>query len=114
MRELIFDPPALNNSTFAQPLPIDRAGRSATAHPRNGVPMPGRWHVYPEMAAAGLWTTAGDLARIGCEFLRTLKGESSPLRLSAGLAGEMLKPQLPTNFGRGGVQRARLGMRWPG
>jgi hypothetical protein len=26
-----------------------------------------------KMAAAGLWTTADDLARIGCEFLRILK-----------------------------------------
>jgi len=96
MRGLIFDPLALNNSTFAQPLPPDLAVRTATAHPWNGVPMPGRWHVYPEMAAAGLWTTVGDLARIGCEFLRVLKGESSPLGFSAGLAAEMLKPQLPT------------------
>jgi CubicO group peptidase (beta-lactamase class C family) len=56
--------------------------------------MPGRWHVYPEMAAAGLSTTAGDLARIGCEFLRVLKRESSPLGFSAELAAEMLKPQL--------------------
>jgi CubicO group peptidase (beta-lactamase class C family) len=97
MRELIFDPLALQNSTFAQPLPRDLAARSATAHPWNGVPIAGRWHVYPEMAAAGLWTTAGDLARIGCEFLRVLKGESSPLGLSAVSAAEMRQPQLPTD-----------------
>jgi CubicO group peptidase (beta-lactamase class C family) len=97
MRELIFDPLGLQNSTFAQPLPPDQATRAATAHPWNGMPSPGRWHIYPEMAAAGLWTTAGDLARIGCEFLRVLKGESSPLGLSAELAAEMLKPQLSTD-----------------
>jgi CubicO group peptidase (beta-lactamase class C family) len=107
MRELIFDPLALNDSTFAQPLPANLASRSATAHPRNGVPMPGRWHVYPEMAAAGLWTTAGDLARIGCEFLRILRGESSPLGFSAGLAAEMLKPQLPT-----ALEGAFTGLGW--
>jgi CubicO group peptidase (beta-lactamase class C family) len=98
MRELIFDPLALQNSTFAQPLPPDQAACAATAHPWNGVPIPGRWHVYPEMAAAGLWTTAGDLGRIGCEFFRALKGESSPLGLSAESAAEMLKPQLPTEL----------------
>jgi CubicO group peptidase (beta-lactamase class C family) len=97
MGELIFDPLALQNSTFAQPLPPDLAARAATAHPWNGVPLPGRWHVYPEMAAAGLWTTAGDLVRIGCEFLRSLRGESSPLGLSPESAAEMLKPQLPTD-----------------
>ena len=25
--------------------------------------MKGKWHIYPEMAAAGLWTTPSDLAR---------------------------------------------------
>ncbi len=52
--------------------------------------MPGRWNIYPEMAAAGLWTTAGDLARIGCAFLRTLQGDHSPFGLSRESATEML------------------------
>jgi CubicO group peptidase (beta-lactamase class C family) len=98
MNELVFDPLALKNSTYAQPLPADWAARSATAHPWNGVPTPGRCHIYPEMAAAGLWTTAGDLARIGCAFLGALSGESASLGLSAAAAAEMLKPQLPTDL----------------
>jgi CubicO group peptidase (beta-lactamase class C family) len=98
MNELVFDPLALKSSTFAQPLPADLAARSATAHPWNGVPLPGRCHVYPEMAAAGLWTTAGDLARIGVAFLHALGGEESAFGLSAASAAEMLKPQLPTDL----------------
>ncbi len=108
MRELTFDPLALRSSSFAQPLPPDLAARSATAHPWNGVPLQGRWRVYPEMAAAGLWTTAGDLARIGCEFLRALRGESSPLGLSAESAAEMLQPQLPTDV----AGEAFVGLGW--
>jgi CubicO group peptidase (beta-lactamase class C family) len=108
MRELIFDPLALENTTFAQPLPVDLAARSATAHAWNGVPKPGRWHVYPEMAAAGLWTTAGDLARIGCAFLHTLQGKRSPLGLSRETASEMLKPKLPTNVEGGDF----MGLGW--
>jgi beta-lactamase family protein len=107
MRELIFAPLALENSTFAQPLPTDLAARSATAHAWNGVPMPGRWNIYPEMAAAGLWTTAGDLARIGCAFLRTLQGDQSPLGLSRESAAEMLKPQLQTH-----VEGDFVGLGW--
>jgi CubicO group peptidase (beta-lactamase class C family) len=98
MRELIFDPLALENTTFAQPLPVDLAARSATAHPWNGVPVPGRWRVHPEMAAAGLWTTAGDLARIGCAFLHSLRGDHSTLGLSHESSAAMLKPQLPTDL----------------
>lgn len=59
--------------------------------------MPGRWNVYPEMAAVGLWTTAGDLAGIGYAFLRILQGDQSPLGLSRESATEMLKPQLRTH-----------------
>jgi len=97
MRELVFEPLALQNSSFAQPLPTDMAARSATAHAWNGVPTPGRWHIYPEIAAAGLWTTAGDLARIACAFLSTLQGDYLPFGLSRESAAEMLRPQLRTH-----------------
>jgi len=57
MRELLLDPIGMSDGTYEQPLPAARAGQAATAHPWKGRPLPGRWHVYPEMAAAGLWTT---------------------------------------------------------
>ena len=49
-------------STFEQPLPPDR-GQAAARHD---------WHVYPESAAAGLWTTPGDLARYACALQAAL------------------------------------------
>jgi hypothetical protein len=30
--------------------------------------VPGRWHVYPELAAAGLWTTPSDLTKVIIEL----------------------------------------------
>jgi CubicO group peptidase (beta-lactamase class C family) len=95
MRELILDPLGMTDSTFEQPLPSEMAARAATAHPWNGVQTRGGWHVYPEMAAAGLWTTAGDLARLGTEVMRTLWGDRSPLGLKQDTVAEMLRPQLP-------------------
>jgi len=53
----------MRDSDYSQPLPEERHGRAATAHDEIGRPIEGRWHTYPELAAAGLWTTPGDLAR---------------------------------------------------
>jgi CubicO group peptidase (beta-lactamase class C family) len=83
MNELVFRPLKLINSTFAEPLPGHLAIRAATAHPWNGTPLPGRWRVHPEMAAAGLWTTAGDLARIGVDYLNALRVCPRTSRLNA-------------------------------
>ena len=53
MRELVFNPVAMHDSTYDQPLPESWEKQAATAHPYKGTPLPGKWHVYPEMAAAG-------------------------------------------------------------
>jgi CubicO group peptidase (beta-lactamase class C family) len=94
MRDLVLEPAGMMDSSFAQPLPAAIAARAARAHPWNGVETPGGWHVYPEMAAAGLWTTAADLGRLGIEILRTLRGDKSRLDLSRDGLTSMLHPQL--------------------
>ena len=68
MRELALDPLGMEHSTFEQPLPAGWRGRAATAHRSDGKPVEGDWHTYPEMAAAGLWTTPSDLARVVAEI----------------------------------------------
>ena len=80
MRERVLGPAGMTHSTFAQPLPLDRADEAATAHGLDGAPIPGRYHIYPEMAAAGLWTTPSDLARFVLEIQRALTGfEGGPI-----------------------------------
>jgi CubicO group peptidase (beta-lactamase class C family) len=95
MRDLVLDPLRMADSTFEQPLPASMAARAAAAHPWSGEQVPGGWHVYPEMAAAGLWTTAGDLARLGADLMRALRGEKSALGLTQETVSSMLAPQLP-------------------
>jgi CubicO group peptidase (beta-lactamase class C family) len=100
MRELVLDPLGMKNSTYEQPLPADRARFAATGHPSDSRPVPGKWHVYPEMAAAGLWTTAADLARFAIEIQLSREGRSNKV-LSAAMIDQMLTPQVEDHIGLG-------------
>jgi CubicO group peptidase (beta-lactamase class C family) len=58
MRRLVLAPTGMTRSTHENPLPQARWTEAATGHEKPDTPVPGHFHVYPEMAAAGLWTTA--------------------------------------------------------
>lgn len=66
---------------------------TATGARADGTLIPGKWHVYPEMAAAGLWTTATDLAKFGIEIALSKQGKANHV-LSQATTQEMLKPQI--------------------
>jgi CubicO group peptidase (beta-lactamase class C family) len=90
MKETVLGPAGMAHSTYEQPLPKSRMGEAAMPHHSNGQPTPGGPHVYPEMSAAGLWTTPSDLARFAIELQNALEGKSTIL--SAATAKEMLTP----------------------
>lgn len=93
MQSTILDKLHMNNSTFEQPLPRQYAEHAAIAHRGNGQPIAGNWHTYPEMAAAGLWTTPSDLAHFAIEILTSSRGKSGRL-LSGEMTREMLTPHM--------------------
>ena len=90
MRELVLDPVGMTNSTFEQPLSPERDVKAARAHNGRGREMDAKWHVYPEQAPAGLWTTPTDLAKLAIEVQNALRGESRVLSRAA--AQEMVTP----------------------
>ncbi len=90
-REWVLHPIGMTNSTFEQPLPAQREKQAARAHSRTGARMGDPWHVYPEQAAAGLWTTPADLARFAIEVQLALLGKSTRV-LSQTMAREMVSP----------------------
>ena len=53
--------------------------------------MPVPWHVYPEQAAAGLWTTPSDLARFVIEIQKAVRGPAGAV-LEQAFAREMVSP----------------------
>jgi CubicO group peptidase (beta-lactamase class C family) len=99
MRETVFAPLGLEHSTYEQPLPPALAPTAAAGTYPNGKSVEGRWHVYPEMAPAGLWTTPSDLARIAIAVSKTRAGKSKSV-LSQAMARQMLTPQ-SEGFGLG-------------
>ena len=74
MQQTVLGPIGMTSSSFEQPQPSARAALTAAGYYADGTPVRGRWHVYPEMAAAGLWTTATDLAKFAIEIQETLAG----------------------------------------
>lgn len=90
MQELVLAPVGMIHSTYEQPLPGQQDSNAARAHDGNGKAMNVKWHVYPEQAAAGLWTTPSDLLRFGIELQKALRGESKLLSRTTAL--EMVAP----------------------
>jgi CubicO group peptidase (beta-lactamase class C family) len=93
MRETVLAPLGMNRSTYEEPLPESWRAAASTGYLANGDPVPGRFRTYPEMAAAGLWTTPSDLAKWAIALERAYNGEPSPL-MSRASARAMLTPGL--------------------
>lgn len=91
MQAEILDPLGMKHSTFQQPLPREMMRGAASAHDMNGKVIGGKWHVYPELAAAGLWTTPSDLCRFAIALQRAATGSDQSI-LSTTLAQQMLTP----------------------
>jgi CubicO group peptidase (beta-lactamase class C family) len=109
MQELVLEPVGMTHSTYAQPLPLELQGEAATAHDADGNPVAGRWHVYPELAAAGLWTTPGDLARYAIAVQRAVAGEPGAI-LGQELAESMLARRMRTGALIRGLDSVGLGL----
>lgn len=76
-RATVLKPLKMTNSTYSQPLPAGWRPKAATGYRRDGKEVEGKIHVYPEMAAAGLWTTPTDLAKFAIEMQMSLAGRSN-------------------------------------
>ncbi len=79
MASHVLEPFGMSSSTFENPLPRAMWARAASGTYPGVTPVPGGWNVYPEMAAAGLWTTASDLARFAIGVEEAFAGTKNPV-----------------------------------
>ena len=93
MHDAVLAPIGMNDSTYQQPLPPALAKLAASGTRADGKTIPGKWHIYPEMAAAGLWTTSGDLAKFAIDIALSKNGKANNV-LTESMTRQMLTPQL--------------------
>jgi len=77
VRQRVLEPVGMSSSTYEQPIPSSLRASAASGYYADGTPVPGGHHIYPEMAAAALWTTSTDVARFLIELQLSLRGESN-------------------------------------
>jgi CubicO group peptidase (beta-lactamase class C family) len=106
LHDTVLAPIGMTRSTYEQPLPQNPRGNAATPYASDGKPVEGGAHTYPELAAAGLWTTPTDVARYAIEVDRSISGNANHV-----LSPQMTKEMLTSGMGhstRGRSCRARV------
>lgn len=85
VEETIFKPLGMKDSNFTPP-----EFQTVHGNDDDAQPLPGKWVQQPELAAAGLWTTPEDLAKVVIGIQKSLKQEGG--FLNPELAQKMVTP----------------------
>jgi CubicO group peptidase (beta-lactamase class C family) len=100
MSSAVLQPLGMTSSCYAlEPDSVGKGERGAsarevaTAYRHDGRDIGCKYHVYPELAAAGLWTTPSDIARFVVEMQLAVAGRSEKV-LTHAMARKMLTPYL--------------------
>jgi CubicO group peptidase (beta-lactamase class C family) len=105
--ERVLAPIGMVHSTYRQPIPDSLLEATAAGYYSDGSAVPGRHHIYPELAAAALWTTPTDVARFLIEVQRSLHGESN--RVLSRATTELLVTEVKDDHSLGFYQRSIRG-----
>jgi CubicO group peptidase (beta-lactamase class C family) len=109
----VLKPMGMTNSSYTQPPAKGNLQKSATAYDDHGKEIRGKYHIYPEQAAAGLWTTPTDLAKYIIETQLSLQGKSNKV-LNQQLTRLRLTPYVDSAIALGVFINTRGGQRYFG
>jgi CubicO group peptidase (beta-lactamase class C family) len=117
MQARVLAPFKMVSSSFSQPASSHILKHAALPHDSTGKPYTGGPSTYPELAAAGMWTTPSDLARFVIGVQASVAGHSkvlnqanartmlTPVRNDYALGFEMAGSGAATSFAHGGSNR---------
>ncbi len=91
MWKQVLEPIGMSKSFYTQPPPPQAFKVLATAYNSNGTPVKDKFHIYPEQAADGLWTTPTDIGHFIIEMQLSLQGKSNKV-LSKEMTTTMVTP----------------------
>lgn len=100
MFDNVLKPLGMNSSFYSVPPPVAKANQLATAYSFNGAAKKSKYHLYPEQAAASLWTNPTDLALYIIETQLAFDGKSSKV-LDTEMTKTRLTPFKDSNAGLG-------------
>lgn len=110
MRNQVLKPLGMTNSFYSQPLAPALVNAAAIGHRADGSQVVGKWHHYPELAAAGLWTTPTDLAKYAMNLQQIYRGEmvkvltkNSVQEMLTGVGPMVMDREERLAFGHGGA-----------
>jgi hypothetical protein len=106
MRDLVFNPLGLNDATFEQPLSEKYSSKASWGY-QNAVWFKGTPYVYPQQAAAGLYTNPTDLAKFIIDLQKSYHGQGTIL--SQNSVKEMMKPQAIFEEGSNSKEQIAVG-----
>jgi CubicO group peptidase (beta-lactamase class C family) len=98
MQKNVLDPMGMKSSSYRQPPAGTDSTLLATGHKPDGTPVKGKYHIYPEQAAAGLWTNPTDLCKYIIETMLSYNGKSEKV-----LTPELSRLRLDTVMGDAGL-----------
>ena len=111
MSDYVITPSGMKASTFVQKAPGTNEPGVAKAHDRTGSPIDGGWNVYPEHAAAGLWTTPSEYVNFVYALMNSQGSNDGPALPSTVIA-EVLTP-VSEGYGLGvGIEEVEGRTRW--
>ncbi|MFC8141644.1 amino acid adenylation domain-containing protein [Streptomyces paradoxus] len=99
---LVLAPLGMTGSSFDQDFPRTSGRPVALGHHVKGVAMEGGWRARAHLAAAGLWTTAEDIARLARQVRASLLGHEGAL-LPRAVARELLATHPGSFYGLGTI-----------